>query len=259
MNETQDSGRFIWYDLMTTDTAAAVPFYKDVVGWNTQEFEGGAKPYTMWTGSQGPLGGVMELPQEAAKMGAPPHWMANVTVADVDATLAKVKELGGRVYHGPENIPNIGRFAVIADPQGATLSVFQPASEMKSHDITQPGEIAWNELATSDAEAAMGFYGAVFGWQLIDTMDLGPMGKYLVCGKNGQTVVGIFNKQPTMPVSCWIYYIHVADLDAAVARAKAHGARLINGPMDVPSGDRIAQFIDPQGAMFALHATVSKA
>ena len=112
-------GRFVWHELMTTDPKAAIAFYTEVVGWKTQEWEGGG--YTMWLGSQGPLGGTMPLPDKAKQMGAPPHWTSNVEVADVDATVARVKKLGGKVYVEPENIPKIGRFAVIADPQGASI------------------------------------------------------------------------------------------------------------------------------------------
>src|SRR6476660_7788531 len=120
---TSNNGHFVWYEHLTKDPKAAIAFYTEVVGWKTQPFaEGG--DYTMWVGSQGPLGGVMKLPDEAAKMGTPPHWMGNVQVADGDATVAAVKKLGGKVYKEPSDIPTVGRFAVIADPQGAAIAVF---------------------------------------------------------------------------------------------------------------------------------------
>src|SRR5262245_66151099 len=118
-----NNGRFVWYEYLAKDTKKAIAFYSGVVGWSTQPFpEGG--DYTMWVGSQGPLGGVMALPDEAAKMGTPPNWMAHVEVQDVDATAALAKKLGGRVYKEPTDIPNVGRFAVLADPQGAAFAVF---------------------------------------------------------------------------------------------------------------------------------------
>src|SRR5919205_60494 len=117
------TGLFVWYEDLTRDVDAGVAFYSEVVGWRTQPFgEGG--DYIMWVGSQGPLGGVMRLPDEAAKMGAPPHWMAHVEVDDVDATAALAKRLGGKVYKEPTDIPTVGRFAVLADPQGAAFSAF---------------------------------------------------------------------------------------------------------------------------------------
>src|SRR5574340_233079 len=135
-----NAGRFVWYEHLTRDVAGAVAFYSDVVGWKTQPFGQGGD-YTMWVGSQGPLGGVMELPEQAAKMGARPHWMAHVQVDDVDATAAQARKLGGQVHHGPEDIPTVGRFAVLADPQGAVLSVFKPqGGPMTLHDPAKDGE-----------------------------------------------------------------------------------------------------------------------
>ena len=116
-NSNADNGRFVWYEHLTKDPKAAIAFYTDVVGWTTAPFTEGGGDYIMWGGSQGPLGGVMKLPAEAEKMGAPPHWMAHVQVENVDSAAALVKKLGGKVYKEPEDIPTVGRFAVIADPQ----------------------------------------------------------------------------------------------------------------------------------------------
>jgi predicted enzyme related to lactoylglutathione lyase len=150
------NGQFVWYEHVTKDPKAAIAFYSDVIGWQTQPFgEGG--DYTMWVGSQGPLGGVIGLPEQAAKMGAPPHWMGHVQVENVDASAALAKELGGQVHHGPEDIPTVGRFAVIADRQGAFLSIFQPSGDlMKLHDASKPGEFCWSELVTSDSALGRG-------------------------------------------------------------------------------------------------------
>jgi predicted enzyme related to lactoylglutathione lyase len=246
-----NTGRFVWYELMTTDPKAAVAFYSEVVGWKTQAWESG--DYTMWVGSQGPLGGVMALPDQAKQMGAPPHWMANVQVADVDAAVARTKERGGQVFHGPMDIPKIGRVAVIADPQGATIAVFAPSEDMREHDDTKQGEFSWRELLTTDHEAAFGFYGELFGWEKLGEMDMGPAGKYLLWGRNGKQLGGMMTKpkEMTMPPS-WLYYVTAEDFDAAFERAKSKGAKVLNGPMEVPSGQRIVQLMDPQGAAFAL-------
>jgi uncharacterized protein len=122
------NGHFVWHELLTKDPKAAVAFYTEVIGWRTQPFAKG--DYVMWVGSQGPLGGVMRLPEDAAKMGAPPHWMANVQVDDVDAATSLAKRLGGNVHKEPADIPTVGRFAVIADPQGAAISIFKPNAPM---------------------------------------------------------------------------------------------------------------------------------
>ena len=247
-----NTGRFAWYELLTTDPKAAVAFYTEVVGWKTQVLEGGA--YTMWVGSQGPLGGTDQLPEQAKQMGAPSHWMAHVEVADVDKTVARVRELGGRVYVEPIDVPTIGRFAVIADPQGAAISVFKPIEAMAPHDSSKHGEFCWRELLTVDHKAAFAFYSELLGWEHLADHDMGPMGNYLLYGRNGQQLGGMFNMLKDMgaPPS-FLYYVNVDDLDAALARAKGLGAKMLNGPMEVPGGARVVVLQDPQGAVFSLH------
>jgi predicted enzyme related to lactoylglutathione lyase len=244
-------GSFVWYELLTSDPSKALDFYTEVVGWTTQPF---APEYTMFLGSQGPIGGATKLPEQAAKMGSPPHWMANVQVDDVDATVALVGKLGGQVLVPPNDIPDVGRFAVIADPQGASISVFRPSSSMTLHDTSRPGEVTWCELVTTDHEAAFAFYAQLFGWTKARDFDMGSMGKYLIYGMNGTDLGGMFTKPKDMPMPpAWVHYIQVADLRAAIERATSRGGRLLLGPQEVPGGAHIAQLFDPQGALFALH------
>jgi predicted enzyme related to lactoylglutathione lyase len=195
----------------------------------------------------------MTLPEEAKKMGAPPNWMAHVQVQDVDATTELIRKLGGRVYKEPEDIPTVGRFAVVADPQGAVIAVFHPGSEMTLHDTSKPQEFCWNELITSDSAAAFRFYSQVFGWKSIQEMDMGPMGVYRVFGVDDKQLGGMMTAPPGSPIpSMWMFYIETDNLESATAKATSHGAKLMNGPMDVPGG-RITQLMDAQGAAFALH------
>jgi uncharacterized protein len=247
------SGNFVWHEYLAKDPKAAVAFYTDVVGWKTQPFPEGGGDYVMWVGSQGPLGGVMKLPDEATQMGTPPNWMGHVQVNDVDATAGLVKRLGGKVYLEPNDIPTVGRFAVIADPQGAVISIFKPNSSMTLHDISKAQEFCWNELLTSDSTSAWDFYSQVFGWKLVQEMDMGPMGTYRVYGIGDQQFGGMMTVPKGSPMPpMWMYYIETSDLEAAIGRATRNGAKVMNGPMDVPGG-RIAQLMDPQGAAFALH------
>ncbi len=244
-------GRFVWYEHLTRDVEAAKAFYGDVAGWKTQPFGDG---YTMWVGSQGPLGGVMGVGAEAAKEGARPQWMAHVQVDEVDGAVATVRRLGGRVWKEPTDIPTVGRFAVIADPQGAVLSLFQPAQPMALHDPGKDGEFCWSELMTRDPVAALRFYAELLGWKVVEEMNMGPAGTYRVFGLGDRGVGGVMaipagNPMPPM----WIYYVSTGDLDAAVARATRRGGRIMNGPMDIPGGGRIAQLTDPPGVVFALH------
>ena len=141
---TSDPGRFVWYDLLTSDPAGAIAFYTDVCGWKTEPFGDGVE-YQMFVGPQGPVGGVTLLPDQAKQMGAPPYWQANIEVADLAASVAQVKELGGQIYV-QEEVPTVGRFAVIADPQGAVLALFQPSRDMVAHDVRKHGEFSWHEL-----------------------------------------------------------------------------------------------------------------
>jgi len=252
-----NAGRITWYELMTTNPAGAIAFYSEVIGWKTQVW---GADYTMWLSSQGPLGGAMTLPEPAQKMGAPPHWMASVQVADVDRTVAKVRELGGAVYLEPRDLPEIGRYAVLADPQGAVLSVIAPAREMPAPDSTKHGEFCWSELITTDQNAAMAFYQTIFGWERLLDHDMGPMGVYVIYGRKGQQLGGIFAKPKDSPMpTAFLHYVQVDDLEAAITRAKNSGGKLVHGPMEVPGGARIAQLMDPQGAMFALHVLAKPA
>jgi hypothetical protein len=243
-------GRFIWYELATHDVPAATAFYGDVARWKPEPF---GDDYTRWVGSQGPLGGLRTL--TADESGIPPHWTSHVIVDDVDATAALARKLGGKVLFGPEDTPEVGRFAVIADPQGAVLSVFRPREAMEPHDLSKEGEFCWNELMTSDHAAGFAFYSGLFGWTIVQDMDMGQLGTYRVFGLGDADGLGgmmTIPKGTPMPAA-WIYYVSTDDLDAAIARATTRGATLLNGPMDVPGGGRIAQLTDPQGAAFALH------
>ncbi|HEX8796718.1 MAG TPA: VOC family protein [Polyangiaceae bacterium] len=243
-------GNFIWFDYVANDAEAAIAFYGHVVGWKPQPIQQG---YTMFVGSQGPQAGTIALPAEA-RHGAPPHWSSNVHVADVDATVALVRELGGRVLSEPKDFPNGGRLSTIADPQGATINLFKPANRMTLLDRTKPGAFTWSELYAAEHETAFAFYASLFGWKKSRDFDMGPAGKYLVYSLNGTDLGGMMTKPREMPAPPhWMYYIEIAGLDDAIARAKGKGARVLNGPEDVPGGARIAQLMDPQGGAFALH------
>ena len=254
---TGNIGRFVWYELMTTDPNAAIAFYTEVVGWKTEPFD---KNYRMWVSSQGPIGGVMTLEDEAKKMGARPQWTSHVGVGDVDATVATVRKLGGRVHVEPNDIPKVGRFAVIADPQGASICVFKGAEPMKLHDVSKAGEMCWSELLTTDKEAALRYYGELFGWKKLGEHDMGPMGTYSIFGVGTTWLGGMFTKPNDAPMPpVWLYYIETSDLTGALARAKAKGAQVLREPVEVPGGAHIAQLRDPQGVVFALHELKSPA
>jgi len=256
MAQSENRGRFVWFDLMTSDPKAAIDFYTKLIGWGTQEWEGGDKPYTMWANGETPLGGVTELPPEVREAGAPPHWLAYVAVPDVDAAAARVSGLGGAIHHKPTEIPGAGRFAVVGDPQGAVLAIYKSSEESaEPAGPSKTGEFSWHELATSDAASAYDFYQDLFGWEKQETMDMGEAGIYQIYGRGGVPLGGMFKKPAEMPgPPAWLYYIKVDDVTQAVEMVKELGGQVLNGPMEVPGGDLIAQCIDPQGAVFALHS-----
>jgi predicted enzyme related to lactoylglutathione lyase len=243
-------GRYVWYDVMTPDPKAAEAFYTSVAGWGTQVWEG--MPYTMWTADGQAIGGVMPLPNASA----PPHWLAYIAVPDVDATVTQAESLGARTMVPGTDIPTVGRYAVLADPQGAVFAVFTPeGGAPREEGEPRIGEFSWHELMTTDYENAFAFYEALFGWEKIEEHDMGPMGIYLIFGRQGTQLGGMFTVPPDTPMPPnWLQYIRVESADAAAERVKANGGQILNGPMDVPGGDRIAQCLDPQGAAFAVHS-----
>lgn len=255
MNQSSSTGRFVWYELMTSDPDAAIAFYTDVVGWGTMPFDGAPMPYTMWTKGERPVGGVLEMPAEAA----PPTWMGHVRVDDVDAVAARVEERGGSILHGPESLEEVGRWVVFADPQGAVISAFRPETESNGSDEPEPGDVSWHELATSDHEAAFEFYADLFGWEKDHAMDMGEAGVYQMYNGGGRMLGGMYDQSPDMPGPggsgrpAWLYYLRVADLDGAVEKVRSGGGTVVVEPMEVPGGSRIAVAIDPQGAAFGLH------
>jgi len=257
MGEAPLRGRLMWVELMTKDLAAAEAFYTGVVGWTITPFDGAGMPYSMFTrAGDVPVAGAMTLPPELAQHGVPPHWGLYFGVETLEPAAADVARLGGSAVSEVMEVPGIGRMQAMRDLQGAAFSIYQPADAPPPEAAAELGEVSWIELMTTDAPAALAFYQQVFGWQPTEAMDMGPMGKYHMFGRQLGSMGGMMNKPPELaqvPPN-WGLYFRVADLDAAVDRVKAGGGQILNGPMEVPGGDRIVNGMDPQGAAFSLHA-----
>jgi predicted enzyme related to lactoylglutathione lyase len=246
MSNADVRGRFVWHELLTTDTAAAAAFYPKVVPWRTQPSN--MPGYTIFMAGGLQVGGLMALPADAGAA----HWLMYVGTASVDATVAQAQGLGARVVKGASDIPNVGRFAVLADPQGATFAVFTPGGGPAPQNPPQGG-FSWHELQTTDVAGALRFYGELFGWTKGVSHDMGAMGTYQIFEHRGSGVGGMCNTQgPSTPPS-WLSYVHVTDATRAVAAVKSAGGRLLHGPVEVPGGNWIALFLDPQGGAFAVH------
>jgi predicted enzyme related to lactoylglutathione lyase len=252
---SEDHGRFIWYELLTTDREAAKRFYGEVVGWTYDDMNMGDMIYSVANADGNGMGGIMLIPPEAKAMGAPPHWSGYVYVDDCDAAAEKIKSLGGSVMRAPDDIPGIGRFAVVGDPSGAVFEVMKPVPPAQERPKIAPGtkgHTDWRELYSGDVEQALTFYGQMFGWRKDAVHDMGPMGSYVLFANQDGQIGGMMTKPPQVARPAWLYYFQVGDIDAAAGRVTNAGGKIVNGPMEVPGGAWIIQAVDPQGAMFAL-------
>jgi predicted enzyme related to lactoylglutathione lyase len=251
-------GSFIWYELMTTDADAAKDFYDAVVGWDIGEASPEFQGYRMIGRSDGKFtGGVLPLTDEMQQHGARPMWLGYINVEDVDKAASSIDAAGGKTLM-KHDIPNVGRIAMVADPQGVPFYIMKPIppatdpnarSDVYSREAPQC--VAWNELATSDQQGALDFYTGQFGWTLGDAMPMGEMGTYQLLNHDGDTIGAMMNKAADKP-SRWRFYVRVDDVDRAKSTIESKGGTVAHGPMEVPGGDRVLIGIDPQGAEFAL-------
>jgi uncharacterized protein len=248
-------GRFIWYVLTTTDVQAAKAFYAAVMGWGTRDTSMAGIPYTVFTAGEASVSGMMELAKGATKMGERPMWIGYVCVDDVDATVDRIKHRGGVVHVPPQDVLNVSRFSIVSDPQMASLALFKWQSPGQGQsDLRTQGCVAWHELLAADWEKAWDFYSELFGWQKAET-NISAVGTFQQFSVGGQTIGGMMNKPPSVPVPFWLYYFNVGDIDAAVKRVKAGSGQVLSGPIEVPGHNWIAQCADPHGALFALVGT----
>jgi len=243
-------GRFIWNELMTTDAAGATEFYTQLFGWESETAEIGGTSYRMLKAGEQYVGGIYADPK--ANEEAHPAWVPYVSVDDVDARAQRAEELGGRTLVGGQDIPGIGRFAAIMDPEGAVIAPFKTAHpEREIPEPQGPGTFCWYELLTPRPDAAQEYYTELFGWRL-DTMPMENGAAYTVFRAGEKQVAGV---QP-MPAGVeapphWLLYVQVDDVDATAQKAAALGGRLLHGPAGIPSIGRFAVFADPQGGVLA--------
>ena len=259
MDETPQLGsgsapaNFVWCELLTTDPAAATGFYRAVVGWEAEDAGMGGPAYTVLRAGEVRVGGVMAMPPGP---GAPPHpcWTGYLGVADVDRAAARVQAAGGGLRRPAEDIPGVGRFAVVADPQGGVVILFHPTGAEAAPQVMAgaPGRVGWHELHATDCVRAFEFYAGLFGWTRAEAFDMGAMGSYQIFAAGGVSIGGMMNSPAAGAGAFWLHYFTVEDIDAALARLTAAGGSLVMGPMEVPGGIWILQARDPQGAMFAL-------
>jgi hypothetical protein len=251
-------GMPIWYELMSTEPAAARRFYAAVVGWQIDESppEGSTMDYRMISAGDGLVGGVFTLTAEMARQGAAPCWMMYLGVDDVDATVASITAAGGSLPMPAFDIPGVGRIAMVCDPQGAAFYVMRGESDAQSTacDPDRAGHGAWHELHATDGAKATEFYAAQFGWTRSRAVDMGPMGLYQLIAVDGRDLGGVMT-DTRFPRPAWLVYFRVDGIERAAGRIVEAGGRVIHGPMEVPGGGWIVNGVDPEGAMFALTGT----
>lgn len=249
-------GEFIWYELMTRDPQSAKTFYDSVVDWNIGEpLDDDGVGYRQIAADDGFVGGVFPLTDEMCAQGARPTWIGYIGVEDVDATVARAQELGGRLLMAAKDIPGVGRLAMIADPEGVPFYVMRGAIKEGTSTAFAPdraGHCMWNELATKQQSEALSFYGELFGWDSAEGMPMGEMGEYkfLDHGDLRFGALSPYLAEGETPV--WTYYFRVTDIDAAARKTGEGGGKVLHGPTEVPGGDYMLIGSDPEGTTFAL-------
>jgi predicted enzyme related to lactoylglutathione lyase len=251
------TSNFVWYELVTSDAKAAEVFYRGVVGWDADVQAGltPGEPYTILKAGKVPVAGMLAMPKEFFAGGNKPGWIGYIGVDDVDGYTKRVQTAGGKVHRPVQEIPSVGRFSVVADPQGTVFVLFQPkagADRPPQPPAGTPGFANWHELHAVDGKSAFEFYSGMFGWKKTEVMDMGPSGLYQMFAADGPTMGGMMTAQDQANRPGWVYYFNVDSADAAAERVKEKGGKVLMGPHEVPGGSWIVQGIDPQGALFAV-------
>lgn len=256
MTDPRTASQPCWYELGTPDLDAAAAFYARVLPWTVVSSGMEGMDYRLANDPEGNgVAGLMDLSLQTDA--PPPNWVFYLAVADADAKAAEVTKAGGSVIAPPADIPGTGRFAMCADPQGAVFGLLAPAPmeggapTVGAYDQSLPGHGNWHELMTSDPEAAVEFYGTLFGWTKTTAMDMGESGPYQMMAADGHDLAGIMGLAGA-PHPAWGVVFGVAAVNPAVETARAAGATVLREPMEVPGGSWAAYFTDPQGAYFAI-------
>jgi predicted enzyme related to lactoylglutathione lyase len=240
-------GTFCWLELATTDSAGAKKFYTELFGWAAIDVPAGpGMIYTMLQLSGQNIGALYQMGDR--EKGLPPHWASYVSVANADESAEKARSLGGAVVMAPFDVMDIGRMSLIADPTGATFSLWQAGKSIGATVVNQPGAPTWNELSTTDTKAAGDFYTKLFGWTS-EEMNMGPAGQYTIFKNGDRGAGGMYKITPEMggmPPMWWGYFA-VEDCDSTAARVTELGGVVMEKPKDIPGVGRFAIIQDPQG------------
>ena len=253
-------GTPIWFELTTDDQDKAQEFYQDVAGWTVHVSPAAEhRGYRIANAPDG--GGIAGLMQPPPGMRGLPGWVIYFATGDVDVMVGRVQQLGGAVHFGPMDIPHVGRFATVSDPQGVAFQIMtgsSPDASTAFKHIAHEGDggfghAVWVELATPDPDGALDFYGQLFGWEKKGAMPMGDKGDYVFVG-TGETFRpgAVMSSKTTGAAARWTWYVHVPDIDGAVAAAKRKGGALVQGPDQIPGGGYSAKVTDTEGHAFGI-------
>jgi predicted enzyme related to lactoylglutathione lyase len=244
-------GTFCWSELTSTDQEAAKAFYGALFGWQAEDIPVGENEhYSMQRVDGKRVAAIAAQPQQQADAGVPSLWNSYVSVKDADATAERAKELGAHVHAGPFDVFTAGRMAVIQDPQGAFVMLWQPGETIGAELVNAPGALVWNELQSPDVDASASFYTALFGWKVEQFPAMEE--RYLGIDNDGAGNGGIRDLVPPSPPN-WLTYFGTPDIDEGIAKVGELGGMVLAGPIDIQMA-KIAVVADPQGAVFALYA-----
>ena len=249
-------GNFCWVDLATTDAQASKDFYSRLLGWTAIDnpLDNGMV-YSMMQKDSNNVCGLYEM--GPGMEGIPPHWSSYISVADVDAQVAQVNEVGGAVVMGPDDVFEAGRMAFVSDPTGAVFGMWQPKEHIGAQLVYAPGALGWNELYTYDTEAAATFYADAFGWTRSITHPDAQGGQYHEFGNGDSPVGGMMQIKPEwgeVPPN-WSVYFCVDDCAASLELARSMGAEVIL-PLTQVDNIRFAFLKDPQGVYVGISQVV---
>ncbi len=252
-------GTFSWMDLATTDPEAAKTFYSRLFGWEAEDMPvPGGGTYSMMRLDGDNVAAIAAMQEQQREAGIPPFWFSYITVASADETAAAVKEAGGSIHAEPFDVMDAGRMAVVVDPTGAHFGIWEPGENIGAGRVNDPGCLTANELSTNDVAKAIEFYEQIFGWKVepVDTQGAPP---YWMIGHDGAAEGRNGGMRELSPEQAeagapphWLPYFTVESADGTIEATKSDGGDLAFGPMDLPTGARIAVLHDPQGAVFAI-------
>lgn len=247
------TGKWVWFELSTSDVEKAKPFYTELLGWTINEKEMGGQKYNSIVAGEKEIGMIQALPADAKKQKLSPAWMGYVSVADVDAAVTAATGAGATVKMPAMDAPEIGRFAALTDPSGAMFGVVKSAKGDEPDMMPKTGQIVWFEHLSKDAKKAAevaGFYATVAGYENETT----KMGKtdYTLAKASGAPRMGFAKAPKANAAGKMAPYIMVSDTDATVKAATKLKGKVVMKATDVPNVGRVALLADPQGAVFGV-------